>query len=294
MTRALPVLAALACAGSPHALAQSPSVALMAAGSLKEALTDFAAAYQAQTGVTLSMTFGPSGLLRQRLQTPDDAAAASVSLFISADMAHPEKLAQTRGWQPVQTVLQNRLCVLALESVGQTSDVLSLLLDPAVRVGISTPQADPAGDYAWALFGKADALQAGSTQVLRGKALPLTGGPQSPQAPAGRNPYAWVMQQGGADVFVTYCTNAQSARRDWPALKVLAVPEALQVSARYGMTWRFGPSGGSQDAHKLVPNDATPDASNAHPKRHATQALALALMQADAQAVFARYGFAAP
>jgi len=162
-------------------------------------------------------------------------------------------------------VLQNRMCVLANENVN-TGDVLNLLLDPSTRVGISTPKADPAGDYAWALFGKAEALRVGATQVLREKAQQLTGGPQSAQAPSGRNPYAWVMSQGNVDVFVTYCTNAKSAQKDTPALKIMAIPQALQVSASYGMTLRANASS-------------------------AAQQFAQALMQADAQAIFARYGF---
>jgi ABC-type molybdate transport system substrate-binding protein len=38
-----------------------------------------------------------------------------------------------------------------------------------------------------------------------------------------------------ADVFITYCTNAVAARQEVPALQVLAVPEAINVSARYGL-----------------------------------------------------------
>lgn len=258
----------LACAVSLQARAQGVSV--MAAGSLKDALTEVAAQFEARSGTRVSLTFGPSGLLRQRLeQGSADASAQAVSLFISADTDHPQKLAQAGGWQAPQVVLQNRMCVLANENVKPNPDVLAMLLDPALRVGISTPKSDPAGDYAWTLFGKAQAVRAGATQILRDKALQLTGGPQSPQAPAGRNPYAWVMSQGMADVFVTYCTNANSARRDTPGLQILPVPDVLQVTAAYGMTLR----------------------SNAPA---AAQQLAQALLQADAQAVFAKYGFASP
>lgn len=240
-------------------------VSVMAAGSLKDALTEVAAQVQAQSGVALNLTFGPSGLLRQRLETSTDAAAQSVSLFVSADTDHPQKLVQGGGWQAVQVVLQNRMCVLANENV-KTGEVLGLLLETSTRVGISTPKADPAGDYAWALFGKADALRPGATNILREKAQQLTGGPQSAQAPAGRNPYAWVMSQGSVDVFVTYCTNAKSAQKDTPALKIMAMPEALQVSAAYGMTMRTNAS-------------------------TAAQRFAQTLLQAQAQAVFAKYGF---
>ena len=104
---------------------------------------------------------------------------------------------------------------------------------------------------------------------LETKALQLTGGAQSAQAPAGRNTYAWVMEQNRADVFLTYCTNAVAARAEVPSLQVVAVPEALQVGAAYGLTVRAGAS-----AH--------------------AQAFAQAVLQPPAQAVFRRLGFAAP
>ena len=119
------------------------------------------------------------------------------------------------------------------------------------------------------MFQKADALQPGATARLEAKALQLTGGAQSAQAPAGRNTYAWVMEQNRADVFLTYCTNAVAARAEVPSLQVVAVPEALQVGAAYGLTVRAG-----------APAQA--------------QAFAQAVLQPPAQAVFRRLGFAAP
>lgn len=247
---------------------QAQPVDVFAAGSLRDALTQAATLWQQQSGMQARLNFGPSGLLRQRLEQ-GNADAAAVSVFISADMEHPTKLASAGGWQAPQVLLQNRLCVLAAPSVKPDAEVLPLLLNPATRIGISTPKSDPAGDYAWTMFEKAAALQADATRILQGKALKLTGGPDSPQPPAGRNPYAWVMSQGQVDVFVTYCTNAASARREMPALQVLQVPEALQVSASYGITVR---TGAPAVAKQFVQ----------------------ALQQADIQAVFASFGFASP
>ena len=47
--------------------------------------------------------------------------------------------------------------------------------------------------------------------------------------------YAELVATGQADAFVTYCTNATLARRENGALQVIAVPEASNVSARYGL-----------------------------------------------------------
>ena len=131
------------------------------------------------------------------------------------------------------------------------------------------PRADPSGDYAWALFRKADAVQAGAYAVLDAKALKLTGGADSPRAPDRRGTYAWVMDERQADVFLTYCTNAVAAQAEVPRLRVVQLPAALQVGAAYGLTVRA---------------DAPA----------AAQAFAQDVRQLQAQAVLQRLGFGQP
>ena len=240
-------------------------VQVYAAGSLRDALTEIARDHEARTGQKVVLTFAASGLLRERIEQ-----GAPAQVFASADTKHPQRLANQGQWQAPVVFTRNTLCALAQGAVAVTSDtLLSTMLQPQVRLGISTPKADPAGDYAWALFQKAEALQPGATARLEAKALQLTGGANSAQAPAGRNTYAWVMEQNRADVFLTYCTNAVAARAEVPSLQVVAVPEALQVGAAYGLTVRAG-----------APAQA--------------QAFAQAVLQPPAQAVFRRLGFAAP
>ena len=247
------------------AAAVGDPVQVYAAGSLRDALTEIARDHEARTGQKVVLTFAASGLLRERIEQ-----GAPAQVFASADTKHPQRLANQGQWQAPVVFTRNTLCALAQGTVAVTSDtLLGTMLQPQVRLGISTPKADPAGDYAWALFHKADALQPGATARLEAKALQLTGGAQSAQAPAGRNTYAWVMEQNRADVFVTYCTNAVAARAEVPSLQVVAVPEALQVGAAYGLTVRAG-----------APAQA--------------QAFAQAVLQPPAQAVFRRLGFAAP
>jgi molybdate transport system substrate-binding protein len=253
------------CASHPEVPVSADPIAVVAAGSLREALTEIARDHEARTGQKLVLSFAASGLLRERIEKGEAA-----QVFASADMGHPQKLADAGGWSVPKVFVRNQLCALTQPQVVATPDrLLDVLLDPAVRVGTSTPRADPSGDYAWALFRKADAVRPGAYGTLDRKALQLTGGPTSPKAPAGRGTYAWVMDQGQADVFLTYCTNAVAAQREVPRLKIVAVPSALQVGADYGLSVRRG----------------------AHP---AAQAFADALLAPAAQAVFARHGFGAP
>ena len=247
------------------AVAVGDPVQVYAAGSLRDALTEIARDHEARTGQKVVLTFAASGLLRERIEQ-----GAPAQVFASADTKHPQRLANQGQWQAPVVFTRNTLCALAQGTVAVTSDtLLGTMLQPQVRLGISTPKVDPAGDYAWALFQKAEALQPGATARLEAKALQLTGGANSAQAPAGRNTYAWVMEQNRADVFLTYCTNAVAARAEVPSLQVVAVPEALQVGAAYGLTVRAG-----------APAQA--------------QAFAQAVLQPPAQAVLRRLGFAAP
>ena len=251
-------------------VATAAAVQVYAAGSLRDVLTEITRDHEARTGQKVVLTFGASGLLRDRIERGTPAGGAPAQVFASADTEHPQRLANQGQWQAPAVFTRNTLCALAQGTLPVTPEsLLATLLQPQVRLGISTPKADPSGDYAWELFRRADALQPGATVRLQAKALQLTGAADSLPAPAGRNTYAWVMEQNRADVFLTYCTNAVAARAELPRLQVVAIPDALQVGAAYGVTVRA---------------DAPANA----------QAFAKVLLQPPAQSVFRRLGFAAP
>src|SRR5215471_15330355 len=67
--------------------AGSEELVLFGAGSLREVITQIAADYQAKYGGTVRTEFGPSGLMRERIERGE-----RVDLFASADMGHPLKL----------------------------------------------------------------------------------------------------------------------------------------------------------------------------------------------------------
>ena len=210
------------------------SVNLYAAGSLRAALSEAAQAFERQSPgkLRVEITFGASGLLRERIEKEKAA-----HVFASADVGHPIKLADAGlAAGNVSVFARNQLCALARDGLKLTpATLLDAMLDPAVRVGTSTPKADPSGDYAVALFAKAETFKPGARAMLQGKALQLTGGPTSEKAPAGRNQYAWVMENGKADIFLTYCTNAVLAKNDLPVLQIVQIAPDLNVSAEYGM-----------------------------------------------------------
>lgn len=210
---------------------QADEISLYAAGSLKAALSDVAAAYEKAHASKVTTKFAPSGLLRQAIESGE-----APDVFASANMKHPLTLAE-QGWGgTVVQFAENKLCALAQPQIEISSEsVLDLLLDNSIRVGTSTPKADPSGDYAWEVFKKAEQVKPGSFDILSGKALQLTGGENSEKAPAGKNQYGWVMSENKADIFLTYCTNAVLAKKQVYDLKIVNLPKELAVGANYGL-----------------------------------------------------------
>jgi len=224
------LLALVAVSASLAAHAADP-IRVFAAGSLKAPLTEVARLYTAQTHLPIAFEFGASGLLRERL-----AKGERADVFASANMEHPRSLESSGLAGEVRLFARNRLCALAPAKSGlTTANLLDRLLDPAVKVGTSTPKADPSGDYAWQVFERAESARPGAFRKLSEKALQLTGGPASPPPPRDRSVYAELVTSGKADVFLTYCTNARAAASEDPALAVVALPESLAVGADYGI-----------------------------------------------------------
>lgn len=246
------------------AMARADTVTLYAAGSLKAALTDVAKAYEAKSGHKVEGKFGPSGLLKNEL-----AAGAKADVFASANMEHPQALHDAKISGPVTLFTRNRLCALIKPGFEVTSaNLLERMLDPAVKLGTSTPKADPSGDYAFESFKKAEALKAGAQAALEKKALLLTGAKDSAAPPQGRVVYGWHVAESRADIFLTYCTNVLAAQKQYPGQQMVALPDSLAVGADYGLT---------------VMNGASP----------AAQGFADFILAAEAQKILAGHGFAA-
>jgi len=223
-------------AAAQQAPAGADEVVVFAAGSLRAALTDVAASYErAAPGRKVRLVFGASGLLAERIRNGERA-----DVFASANMEHPQSLVAAGRAERAQPFARNALCALAAPQLALTSDTLvNRLLDPAVKVGTSTPKADPSGDYAFEMFARIEqaepAARRGARAALEAKALQLTGGPNSPPPPPDRSVYGALVAGGQADVFITYCTNASQAVKEQPALKMVDIPAAINVGANYGV-----------------------------------------------------------
>jgi ABC-type molybdate transport system substrate-binding protein len=174
---------------------------VLAAGSLREALGEIGSQYRKATGVNVIADFGPSGVLRERIEKGERA-----DLFASADVGHPLKLLEEGLATRVAMFARNKLCGFAVPAIGlTTANFVDRLLDPTVKLGTSTPKADPAGDYTWAMFHKIDALRPGSYAILDKKAQQIVGGPTNNAPVGGKDAAATALATGRVDLFIGYC-----------------------------------------------------------------------------------------
>jgi molybdate transport system substrate-binding protein len=186
-------------------------------------MTELGEAYRKESGLGISVSYGPSGKLRENIEQGRQA-----DVFASASVEHTAALAAKKLLSRSVTFAYNELCVVSTPALGLTeANLVETLLKPAVRLATSTPVSDPMGDYTWQFFRNADKAQPGAFTRFDTKALKLSGA--SAPAPGQKLPYVTVFEDGKADAYVMYCTNAASTLRALPDLKVLRIPDALNV-----------------------------------------------------------------
>jgi molybdenum ABC transporter molybdate-binding protein len=254
------VIAASCAAG---AFAADKPVKVLAAGSLTGAMTAVIHLYREKTGQDVQAEFGPAGLLRERIEhgeRPD--------IFASANMAHPQALAAKGLMTPPVVMARNRLCVTSLPSFGLTpQNLLDRMLDPKVGIGTSTPKADPGGDYAWAVFARAEKVRPGAQATLEKKAQQLVGGKNNPPVPAGRNAMEYWFEQHRIDLSFGYCSSRET--KPDPKFVKFELPRDLAVTADYGMSVMLAGAGSHEAALRF----------------------AMFVMSPEAQHLIAQYGF---
>jgi molybdate transport system substrate-binding protein len=243
--------------------ARAAELHLLAAGSLRGVMSEIGSKYRAATGTEVAAAFGPSGLLRRRIENGEHA-----DLFASADMAHPLELLSEGRATRVVMFTRNRLCGIAVPKIGlTTANFVDRLLDPAGRLGTSTPKADPAGDYTWAMFHRIDALHPGSYAILAKKAQQLVGGPTNSAPIGGKNPITAAMAAGRVDLFIAYCSSARLVQSQMRGLQIAEVPRSIAGRPEFGLAILKG----------------------ADPR---TADFALFILSPEGQRIFADYGFA--
>ncbi|GAA4177773.1 molybdate ABC transporter substrate-binding protein [Shinella granuli] len=206
-------------------------VRILAAGSLRHALPDIAAAFEETTGIPVSLSLGPAGLLRERIEAGDP-----FDLFASANMAHPRHLVSIGLAKEAICFARNRLVILARAGLGLTMEnLVTVLSAPSTRIGTSTPGDDPSGDYAFEMFDRLEICHPGLGDALKTRALQLVGGRHTP---AGRSAAA-LIAGGAVDLFLGYASNARLHEKD-PDLGIVDIPPEYSPNIEYGLVLRNG------------------------------------------------------
>ena len=221
------VMLGLVICGPAHA---ADPVRIYAAGSLGVVLPDLIAASGLPAGAVAPPVFGPAGVLGRRLTGSETA-----DLFASADTAQPQAVVAAKGGLVVPFA-RNRMCVVAPSRLGLTAgNLLDRMLSPELRLAASTPGADPGGDYARAVFARAEARRPGAEAALRTKTLLLLGGPGSMTPQPGHTPAATIFLGDHADALLYYCSGTDATAKEVPGLVSLPVPAELEVGPVYGL-----------------------------------------------------------
>jgi len=208
--------------------ARADTLKVVGAGSLTAAFSDLLRHFPAGPDSVATPEFGASGLMREKIEAGLDA-----DLFASADMGQARRLAVGHADRPVILFTRNRLCAVAKAAVGLTpANMLDRLLDPAVRIATSTPGADPGGDYAWAVFARAEVIHAGARAALEAKAEALL---KTPPPVPGKSRLEGLFISDRADVALVYCSGAPAVAGAVQGLTVVPLPPDLTVIPAYGM-----------------------------------------------------------
>ena len=256
-------LLAVCSAAAMVGAARADELHVLAAGSLREVVGEIGDHYKKATGIAVTADFGPSGVLRERIEKGEKA-----DLLASADMGHPLKLLADGRATRVDMFTRNALCAFATPKTGlTTANFVDRLLDPAVKLGTSTPKADPAGDYTWLMFHKIDALHPGAYATLDAKAQQIVGGPTNNAPVDGKDPAAAALLAGKIDVMIGYCSGTKRVQSQIANAQVVAIPKEVAAGPEYGLAILKGADPRAED-------------------------LALYMLSPEGQKIFAQFGFA--
>jgi molybdenum ABC transporter molybdate-binding protein len=225
---ALLLAATVAVTGTP---ARAETLTLYAAGSLREAMTEIAQVFGTASGVEVKTVFGPSGLLRERIEKGE-----TVDVFASADFGHPAKLKADGRAEVIAMFVRNAVCAISRQKLGLTTEnMLGKLLDPAVKIGTSTPKADPLGDYTLELYHRAETLHPSAEKALLAKSTEIFGGASNNAPVGGVDPVVARLQDGTADVVFAYCSGRERLVPMLADLVITDLPAELRVGPEYGL-----------------------------------------------------------
>lgn len=233
------VLAVAACAGSgaTGAVPERPELTVLAAASLRDAMTALGATYEsARPGVRVTLSFDSSTALRTKIEQ-----GAPVDVFASADTTNPQRLVDAGlAVGPVTPFARNRLVIAVADgSRARIRDPRDLVA-PGLRIAAAGPDVPISRYTDQAIAALAD----------------LPGYPPGYAAAVGANVVSREdnvraalakVELGEADAAIVYETDATSSSR----IARVEIPDAANVVATYGAV-TIGASRHPEDARAFL------------------------------------------
>lgn len=180
----------------------------------------------------IDLLFSPAGLLCEKIQKEVEQPVAH--LFASANTQHPQTLVNKGLAKSHVVFAKNRLCMTVCNQPQWTNrDWLTILLDSKTRIGMSTPQKDPSGDYVFSLFDGIEAQYSGQGITLKQRAMQLVGG-ELTSATTSIRPAEHFLLNGIADVFIGYANYSINIKQN-PLLTVIELPNTLYSPIDYNV-----------------------------------------------------------
>jgi molybdate transport system substrate-binding protein len=215
-------------AGLVHA--EERELTVFAAGSLREAIGAIAEDFGAAHKLQIRTEFGPSGRMRERIERGEQA-----DLFASADIGHARTLVEQGRAAVMAMFARNSICALAPESLGLTeATIVDKLLDPATRIGISTPKVDPLGDYTVEVYHRVSREDASAADDLTARSTVIEVPPGGPRPGTG-DAFADALQDRRVDLEIVYCSGRDRFARLLPTARMTPFPPGLQVGPEYAL-----------------------------------------------------------
>ena len=239
MTRRLALAAALLLplALPVHAQTPAPGITVFAASSLTDSMKAVADAYQAKTGIKVTLSFGGSNVLAQQIDQ-----GASADIFMSADVQWMDFVAKNNRIDPAsrKDLLGNRLVLVGGANakpvtIAPKFDLAGALGDG--RLAMANPESVPAG-----IYGKAALTSLGVWDSVSGKIASAENVRAAMQfVSRGEAPYGIVYETDakvdpGVHVVAAFPENSHP-----PILYPVALTRTAAAGAKDFLTYLSGP-----------------------------------------------------
>ena len=151
-------------------LAQS-KLTIAVAANMQYTMQELIAEYNKTDKTTINVVIGASGKLTQQIQN-----GAPFDIFISADAAFPQKLADNQGTlEPPAVYAQGLLVLWSVKPNIQPAKDLKLLLGTNIKsIAIANPKTAPYGSAAESILKKYDLYNKVSSKLVTGESISQT------------------------------------------------------------------------------------------------------------------------